>query len=164
MTTLLSSLCLFLGNLLLCIYASSPFLLIIIVPIVFACLKLLSYYLKTQRQCFSFENTTKSPIIEGFTSAIDGLSTIRAYNIENKYLETQMQKVSTNKRMRMIREALENWFAIRLAMLTFCINMTAICFSLFSHDASASLLGLLLAYAMNLNEDIVNTIESFAEL
>ena len=60
------------------------------------------------------------------------------------------------------REALESWFSMRLAMLTFFINMSAIGYSILSNNQNAALLGLLLTYAMNLNEDIINSIFSYA--
>ena len=108
------------------------------------------------------ENITNSPIVSGFTSAVNGVGTIRAYNLEQEFLHNQIQKVDTNKRMRMGREALESWFSMRLAMLTFFINMSAIGYSILSNNQNAALLGLLLTYAMNLNEDIINSIFSYA--
>ena len=128
----------------------------------FICYRIQKYYLKTQRETVRLENITNSPIVSGFTSAVNGVGTIRAYNLEQEFLHNQIQKVDTNKRMRMGREALESWFSMRLAMLTFFINMSAIGYSILSNNQNAALLGLLLTYAMNLNEDIINSIFSYA--
>lgn len=62
--------------------------------------------------------------------------------------------------MRVSRGALQNWFALRLSLLSFFVNMSAIGYSILSNNENASLLGLLLTYAMNLNGDIINTIFS----
>ena len=51
---------------------------------------------------------------------------------------------------------------MRLAMFSFFINMTAIGYSLWSGNTNSSLLGLLLTYAMNLNQDIINAIFAYA--
>ena len=66
--------------------------------------------------------------------------------------------------MLIAREATSSWFSIRLAMMTFLINITAIGYLLFSGNENASLLGLLLAYAMNLNENILLVLFNFADL
>ena len=42
--------------------------------------------MKTQRECVRLENITSSPIVSGFLSAINGIETIRAYNLEDKFL------------------------------------------------------------------------------
>ena len=50
--------------------------------ILYGCYQMQSYYLKTQRECIWLGSITKSPIVSGFTSAIRGVGTIRAYNLE----------------------------------------------------------------------------------
>lgn len=66
--------------------------------------------------------------------------------------------------MRVTREALSAWFSMRLTMLTFFINMTAIGYAILADAENASLLGLLLTYAMSMNDDIISTITSYATL
>jgi len=46
--------------------------------------------MKTQRDCVRLEKITTSPIVSGFLSTINGVSTIRAYNLEEKFLELQI--------------------------------------------------------------------------
>jgi ABC-type multidrug transport system fused ATPase/permease subunit len=152
------------GNLFICIYASTPYVIIPIVFVAFVCYKLQRYYLKTQRETTRLEKVTTSPIVSGFTSTINGVGTIRAYEMEHEFLAEQIDKVELNKRMRISKEALEAWFSMRLSMFTFFINMTAIGYAILSDSKNASVIGLLLTYAMNLNGDIVDTIFSFANL
>ena len=147
-----------LSNLTICLYASTPLVLVPILIIGFICYKMKNYYLKTQRETVRLENITNSPIVCGFTSAVNGVSTIRAYNLEQEFLQSQLSKVDINKRMRMGREALECWFTMRLALLAFFVNMSAIGYSILSNNENAALIGLLLTYAMNLNEDTINSI------
>ena len=153
-----------LSNLAICLYASTPLVLIPMLVVWYVCYRIKKYYLKTQRETVRLENITSSPIVSGFTSAVNELGTIRAYNLEGEFLNNQIQKVDINKRMRVGREALESWFSMRLAILTFFINMTAIGYSILSNNTNAALLGLLLTYAMNLNEDIINSIFSYAKV
>lgn len=70
-----------LASLIMCIYASKPYVLIPIVFVSFGCARFLQYYLKSQRECVRLEGITTSPIVSGFTTAINGVSTIRAYGL-----------------------------------------------------------------------------------
>lgn len=73
------------NNLVICIYASTPLVAIPVVAITCICLKVQQYYLKTQRECVRLENVTTSPIVSGFTSGINGVASIRAYNLEEDF-------------------------------------------------------------------------------
>lgn len=72
-----------LSNLVICLYASTPLVLLPIAVIGYLCYRLQKYYLKSQRECIRLENISTSPIVSGFTSAINGVGTIRSYNLED---------------------------------------------------------------------------------
>ena len=122
------------NNLVICLYASTPLITIPIVIITGISYKFQQYYLKSQRECARLDNVSASPIVSGFTSGINGVSTIRAYNLEEEFFREQAQKVDTNKRMRIMKIALENWFAMRLSFFSFFVSMTAIGYSIFSQN------------------------------
>ena len=74
------------GTLSICIYGSSPYMIIPAVIVIFLCNKLRQYYMKTQREVIRIEAKTNSPIVSGFVSAIHGLATIRSYQVEEEFL------------------------------------------------------------------------------
>ncbi len=76
-----------------CIYGSTPWMILPILLTGFCCIKIKNFYLKSQRECVRLENITNSPIVSGFTSAINGVGTIRAYKLESEFLNHQMSKV-----------------------------------------------------------------------
>lgn len=57
---------------------------------------------------------------------------------------------------------MESWFALRLALLSFIINMTALGYSILSGNENGSLAGLLLTYSSLLNDDIIGFAFSYA--
>lgn len=75
-----------------------------------------------------------------------------------------MNLVDTNKRMRITKNALECWFALRLAIFSFIINMSALAYSIFNNNNNASLIGLLLTYCGLLNDDIIGFAFSYANM
>lgn len=66
--------------------------------------------------------------------------------------------------MRISREAMESWFSLRLALLSFLINLSALAYSILSSNENASLVGLLLTYASILTDDIIGFSFSYANL
>lgn len=56
-----------LGNLTICVYASTPLILIPMVFFVAGCYFFKGYYMKTQRECVRLENISNSPIVSGFS-------------------------------------------------------------------------------------------------
>jgi ABC-type multidrug transport system fused ATPase/permease subunit len=69
------------GNLIICVYASTPYVLIPIVVFLVICYRAQCYYMKTKRECVRLESVSNSPIVSGFTESIVALPTIRAYNL-----------------------------------------------------------------------------------
>lgn len=79
-------------------------------------------------------------------------------------MEMQVHKVGVNKGARITREALESWFAFRLTLLSFAISIVSIIFALVNTNIDSALVGLLLSYAFNLNDDIISLTFSWANL
>ena len=122
------------ATLFMCVYASSPWLILIVGVMLGICYLCQKYYLKSQRECKRLESITTSPIVSGFTSAVNGVGTIRAYQQSDVFMDKQIHLIDVNKRIRIAREALECWFAQRLAFLSFLLNMSALAFCLFSSE------------------------------
>jgi ABC-type multidrug transport system fused ATPase/permease subunit len=108
--------------------------------------------MNAQRECIRLESISNSPIVSGFNETMNGLSTLRAYNIEQQFLQRQSSFVSINKRNRLAREAMKDWFEQRLAWTSFLINITAIGYCILADGSSGAMAGLLLAYSFTLDE------------
>jgi hypothetical protein len=57
------------------------------------CNKLRKYYMKTQREMIRIEAKTSSPIADGFVSTINGLPTIRAFRMQEWFMEQQRARI-----------------------------------------------------------------------
>jgi ATP-binding cassette subfamily C (CFTR/MRP) protein 1 len=79
-------------------------------------------------------------------------------------MDMQVHKVGVNKGARITREALESWFAFRLTLLSFAISIVSIIFAIVNTSIDSALVGLLLSYAFNLNDDIISLTFSWANL
>lgn len=114
------------------------------------------------------ENISNSPIVSGFSETINGLPTLRAYELEQKFVERQTNLVNVNKRNRMTREAMESWFSQRLAWMSYFINITAIGYCIIASNytnwISGSMAGLLLAYAFSIDGNVIGLTYGLATL
>jgi ABC-type multidrug transport system fused ATPase/permease subunit len=92
-----------LANLAICVYASTPWILIPVFLFLLMCYSLKNYYMNTQRECIRLDNISNSPIVSGFNETIHGLPTLRAYNVEQQFLQRQSEFASVNKRNKTAR-------------------------------------------------------------
>lgn len=97
-----------------------------------------------------FEKTTNSPVVSGFLSTISGLSTIRAYHKELEFSAWQFEYFDINKKVRLTKSGLKNWFANTLSYLCFLISMPCIAYCMFSSESDPSIIGLLMTYGLYL--------------
>jgi ABC-type multidrug transport system fused ATPase/permease subunit len=109
-----------------------------------------------QRECIRLESISNSPIVSGFNETMNGLC--RLYELiisNNSFYKGRATFVTVNKRNRMAREAMENWFEQRLAWMSFLINITAIGYCILAGGSSGAMAGLLLAYSFTLDEYVI---------
>lgn len=153
---------LLLGSLTVCIYSSTPWILVPIVIVAYIAHRFRKYYMKTQIEVARFEKSTNSPIVSGFLSTISGLSSIRAYRMTNEFTDKQMKYLDINKRVRLTKAGMESWFSINLTYLSFFINMVSIGYCILSDNPNASLAGLLMNYAITISEIIISLTNNIA--
>lgn len=80
-----------LATITICVYSSTPFLLIPTVVIAYCCWKLKDYYLSVQREVTRIEKVTNSPIVNGFISTLRGLESVRAMRLQSWLLQEQIK-------------------------------------------------------------------------
>jgi ATP-binding cassette, subfamily C (CFTR/MRP), member 1 len=160
---LLISLFELLNTLTICVYTTSPLVVIPMLLIAYLANLLRKYYLRTQMEVSRFEKSTNSPVVSGLLSTISGLPTIRAYNKQTEFADLQYYHFDINKRVRLTKAGLENWFANALALLCFFINMPCIAYCMFSADNDSSVIGLLMTYALYLIFNVSGLVLSEAD-
>lgn len=69
------------GNLIICVYGSTPYMLIFVAIVGFISYRMRKYFMRTQIEVSRYEKSTNSPIVTGFLSTISGLASIRAYRM-----------------------------------------------------------------------------------
>ena len=73
-----------------CVYGSTPLVFIPMSIFFILCIKIQTYYLKTLREVVRLESISASPIVSGFTTTVNNVATIRAYNRGDSFLSNQI--------------------------------------------------------------------------
>ncbi|KAL4492939.1 hypothetical protein ABPG72_020718 [Tetrahymena utriculariae] len=148
------------GDTLLCVYASSLWVLIPIFIFIYACKRLQQYYMNAQREIVRLETISRSPIVQYFGETLMGLPSIRAFRQQKRFSEAHCKNIDENKKNQIAFIAMEGWFKLNLTFLSLMVNTTAICFCLFYNKSDPSMTGLLLTFAFNIDSEVQDLIMS----
>eukprot|EP01016_Furgasonia_blochmanni_P055750 TRINITY_DN937_c0_g2_i5.p1 TRINITY_DN937_c0_g2~~TRINITY_DN937_c0_g2_i5.p1 ORF type:complete len:493 (-),score=62.67 TRINITY_DN937_c0_g2_i5:129-1607(-) len=148
-----------------CVYGASWYLL----PSMFMALVftgiLNSYFTKTQAEMIRLESITRSPILGFFSETLNGLTTIRTFNMEDVFMQQHFQNLNENIKNQISNVGLTRWFSLRVNLLSiFFIILPALGLTLLYSDLSASLAGLLLTYCFALDSSLISLITNMNSL
>ncbi|POR38233.1 ATP-dependent bile acid permease [Tolypocladium paradoxum] len=115
-----------------------------------------TFYLRASRDLKRLESVQRSPLFQQFGETISGMTTIRAYGDERRFIRDNLAKVNTQSRPFLYLWACNRWLAFRADALGNMVAFFAgvfIILSLGKLDAGAA--GISLSYAMNFTENIL---------
>jgi ATP-binding cassette subfamily C (CFTR/MRP) protein 4 len=123
------------------------------------------FYMQASRQIKRMEATTRSPVYSSFPLTLEGLSIIRAFGAENRFLSKFYSIQNENSRIFCAFLSSGRWLAFRLDMFAsgLVIIFTFVCVSLVSSIPAGSV-GLLLSYMLNLTGLLQWCVRQSAEL
>jgi len=122
-------------------------------------------YLKVYREVFRLSRITSSPITSLFTESLDGLTHIRSSNYEAKLMRKYYDRQNDNMKNQILLAGLQGWFNFRINMASFLIVAPTIAAAILYSRGSASnngLIGLLITYLLDLNNNLIQVLQSFS--
>ncbi|PHH88502.1 hypothetical protein CDD83_7455 [Cordyceps sp. RAO-2017] len=115
-----------------------------------------TFYLRASRDLKRLESVQRSPLFQQFGETLSGMTTIRAYGDERRFIRDNLAKINTQSRPFIYLWACNRWLAFRADALGNMVSFFAgvfIIISLGKIDAGAA--GISLSYAMNFTENIL---------
>jgi ABC-type multidrug transport system fused ATPase/permease subunit len=115
-----------------------------------------TFYLRASRDLKRLESVHRSPLFQQFGETLSGMTTIRAYGDERRFIRDNLAKVNTQSRPFIYLWACNRWLAFRADLLGNLVSFSAgvfIILSLGKIDAGAA--GISLSYAMNFTENVL---------
>ncbi|KAF9914815.1 hypothetical protein BX616_007504, partial [Lobosporangium transversale] len=147
---------------------STPSFIVAIIPFAFIYLWLQRYYLATSREIRRLDSVSRSPVFAHFQETLGGISTIRAYRQQNRFIQGNEFRLDQNLRAYYPSIAGNRWLAFRLETLSSVIIFGSAFLSVVSLSRNISvepgLVGLSLTYAMSITQTLNWMVRQYTEI
>lgn len=114
------------------------------------------FYLRASRDLKRLESVQRSPLFQQFGETLSGMTTIRAYGVERRFIRENLDKVNTSNRPFIYLWALNRWLAFRADFIGNSVSFFAgvfIILSIGKIDAGSA--GISLSYAMSFTDNVL---------
>ena len=137
---------------------------LIFLPLFFVlCWFLYRFYINCSRELNRIEGVLNSPILNLVNETIPGTATIRAYSLQNKYIEIFQNKVDEHYKLQYYINGTGQWYLL-------CLNLLSIIFLAYivimtlthKNKFTPKIIGIILTYSLVLQEDIIEFLSSFS--
>ena len=127
------------------------------------CWFLYRFYINCSRELNRIEGVLNSPVLNLVNETIPGTATIRAYNLQNKYIEIFQDKVDEHYKLLYYINGTGQWYLLYLNLLsilflTYMVIMTL----LHKNKFTPKIIGIILTYSLILQEDMIEFLSSFS--
>ncbi|KAL3471411.1 P-loop containing nucleoside triphosphate hydrolase protein [Aspergillus californicus] len=140
------------------IAASTPWFLILVIPLGYIYLSYQKYYLRTSRELKRLDSVTRSPIFAHFQESLGGISTIRAYRQEERFTLENEWRMDANLRAYFPSISANRWLAVRLEFIGSIIILASALLSIVSvatgSRLSPGMVGLAMSYALQITQSL----------
>lgn len=121
------------------------------------------FYLRGSRDLKRLESVNRSPLFQQFGETLSGVTTIRAYGDERRFIRENLSKINTQARPFIFLWAANRWLAFRTDFLGDFVAFFAGVFVILNMDTiDAGSAGLSLSYAISFSENILWLIRLYA--
>ena len=140
------------------ITASTPVFALLIIPIAAVYVYVQRYYLRTSRELKRLDSVSKSPIYAHFQESLGGLTTIRGYRHQHRFLLENEYRVDANMQAYFTLNCANRWLAIRLEFIGSFIILASASFVIIAVTSdggpSAGMVGLAMSYALQITQSL----------
>ncbi len=144
-----------LGVLVLVSVITGGWLIIALVPVIGCYSVILQYYRHCSRELKRIESITRSPIFSHFAETLDGLACLRAFEMQDTFLEKHIRSLDTHHRAFFLTNTANRWLSMRLEVVGGTLTLiTSILLILTRTKEEAALAGLALVYITQLLNEL----------
>jgi ABC-type multidrug transport system fused ATPase/permease subunit len=121
------------------------------------------FYLRSSRDLKRLESVQRSPLFQQFGETLSGITTIRAYGDERRFIRDNMLRINTHSRPFIYLWAANRWLAFRIDAIGDLVAFfagTFVVLSIGKIDAGSA--GLSLSYAISFTENVLWLVRLYA--
>uniref|UniRef100_A0A182WGN4 Uncharacterized protein n=1 Tax=Anopheles minimus TaxID=112268 RepID=A0A182WGN4_9DIPT len=147
----------------------TPYFILLTIPICGIYYLVQKFYRASSRELQRIESMTYSPVLAHFSETIEGVTTIRAFGQEARFMEVLFKRMEANNVAQIALNCSNRWLGIALDYLGAIIVFVAILTALITaclrpQSTSSSLIGLAVNYAMLVPIYLNWVVKLFAEM
>ncbi|NXR60244.1 MRP2 protein, partial [Rhadina sibilatrix] len=144
---------------------ATPFFAVVIVPLgIFYCF-VLRFYVSTSRQLRRLDSVTRSPIYSHFGETVSGLSVIRAYGHQERFLKQNEITMDINQKSVYSWIISNRWLAIRLEFVgSLVVFFAALLAVIAKGTLEGGIVGLSISSALNVTQTLNWLVRTSSEL
>ncbi|KAF4627468.1 hypothetical protein G7Y89_g10688 [Cudoniella acicularis] len=121
------------------------------------------FYLRSSRDLKRLESVQRSPLFQQFGETLSGITTIRAYGDERRFIRDNMLRINTHSRPFIYLWAANRWLAFRIDAVGDLVAFFAGAFVVLSiGKIDAGSAGLSLSYAISFTENVLWLVRLYA--
>ena len=133
-----------------------PYCLALVPFIVILGLLTMRYYLNCSREISRLESISRSPMLNSVNETVFGALTIRAFKLNNFFIEDFRRKVDNFLKTRIFLVGIMNWYTLMLDFLSYMFIIFLILFSIFFRfNFEPATIGILLNYCVQIQDELV---------
>lgn len=122
-----------------------------------------SYYIRSSRDLKRLESVQRSPLFQQFGETLSGITTIRAYGDEKRFIRDNMLRVNTHNRPFIYLWATNRWLSFRIDVIGDMVAFFAGLFVILNiGKIDAGSAGLSLSYAISFTENVLWLVRLYA--
>ncbi|KFQ81939.1 Canalicular multispecific organic anion transporter 1, partial [Phaethon lepturus] len=150
---------------LLMISLATPFFALVIIPLSIFYYFVLRFYVSTSRQLRRLDSVTRSPIYSHFGETVSGLSVIRAYGHQERFLQQNESTMDINQKSVYSWIVSNRWLAIRLEFVgSLVVFFSALLAVISKGTLEGGIVGLSVSSALNVTQTLNWLVRTSSEL
>ncbi|KAF4025940.1 hypothetical protein G4228_017948 [Cervus hanglu yarkandensis] len=137
------------------IVGALPLFILGVIPLVFLYFTIQRYYMASSRQIRRLAGASRSPILSHFCETLLGVSTIRAFGHEQRFIQQNKEVVNENLVCFYNNVISNRWLSVRLEFLgNLMVFFTAVLTVLAGNSIDSAIVGLSISYALNITQTL----------
>ncbi|KAJ1823561.1 hypothetical protein LPJ60_001461 [Coemansia sp. RSA 2675] len=122
-------------------------------------------FMQAQRECKRLEATSFAPMISLYSEMIPGCDTIRAFNMQQAYMEEMHSRFMAYLSADLILRSTRRWLGMRIGLTSSVVSFSTAVFILLSIDSfNSGLAGFVLIYAVNFWTEAIVVVRRYSDL
>ncbi|KAM5532134.1 hypothetical protein V8D89_014227 [Ganoderma adspersum] len=146
------------------VFYTFPYLGIIFAPLIVLYYVAAVYYRRTSVEAKRLDSNLRSVLYASYTETLTGLSTVRAYRSQDRFVRNAEQGQDVENRAYYMTIAIQRWLGVRLDILGNILILGICLFAAgFRHTVDPSKIGVVLTYTLSITQSFSTLVSNYAQ-